>query len=233
MRNMLMVLSLVTIVASCAGVKSPPPIEYAPPVAERSSSAAAIQPVAAVSTKAAVAVRASSDRLIRSRAQLKLETEQPDSIHRELINLTDRYHGHLLHSDLSKTTMRIPDQSLQAALTEIEAMGKLLDREITGGDITEMYKDLNQRLEQLMRRRKRLAAGISQANSQAARERLQAELDEVDVALAQLNLKQDGQAHEVYYALVNVETKRHKKLGAIGWVLSNTLFGVKKLFVLN
>ena len=219
MRNMLIALSLVVIITGCAGTQ---------PTAVESSLT-----VDQVNTKAAVADRAASDRLIKSKAKLKLETERPDSVHRELINLTDRYHGHLLHSDLSKTTMRIPEQSLQVALIEIEAMGKLLDRQITGGDITEMYKDFNQRLEQLMRRRDRLVAEIRLTTNSSTRKQLEFELDEVDAAIAQVDLRQDSQAHEIYYALVNVETKRHKRLGAVGWVVSNAVLGIKKLFVLN
>lgn len=228
MRKSPIVLSLVFIVAGCAGVQPPPeePVSASALSSRRTTAERS-------ATRVAVARRAQNDRLIKSKAKLKLQVGQPDSVHRAVIDLNDRYEGHLLYSDLHKTTIRLPQHRLFAALAEIELLGKLLDRKITGADVTEQYKAIIEQLHQLMRKRARLVAGIEQAANPSLRKELEAELDSIDTEIAQYGLKQDAEAHELHYALVTVKTAQRRKVGPLGWVLSNALTGIKKLFVLN
>lgn len=222
MRTLLIASLLVVIAAGCGSVHQSPPELEAPTVRVRTTT-----------TRSAVAALASAERLTTSKVRLKLETEQPDSVHRQLIDLADRYEGQLLYSDLSKTTFRVPQDRLKDALTEVEAMGKLLEREIRGTDVTEGYKALNQQMVLLQRRKKWLLAEIDRMRDPDQLRALQSELDEVDAAIGRIELQQDAQAHEIYYALLNVTTTQDMKAGPIGWVLSNAVLGIKKLFVLN
>ncbi len=72
--------------------------------------------------------------------------------------LINQYNGYLVSISLSSVTFRVPAQKFFEVVKKIESMGDVIDKNITGNDVTNRYRDLKIRLENLMKTRERLLA---------------------------------------------------------------------------
>ena len=172
-------------------------------------------------------------RLMVSTAELRLAAPFPDSIHRQVSRMAGEYEGHVLLSNGSRTEIRVPSSKFFIVVAEIELMGKLINRRISGLDVTEEYYDLRVRLENAMKTRERFLALLAQAQNINEIFRVEKELERINTAIDILKGKMEKLSHQIGYSKITVFTGKQIKPGPIGYIFSSLYKGVSWLFVRN
>lgn len=106
----------------------------------------------------------SLERKIISNAYLQIEVNSAESAVNKVTNITQAHGGFISSSSLSNTggrnngqmTIRVPQKDFYPAIEEIEALGTVGSRQVSGRDVTEEFIDLDARLGNLKKQELRL-----------------------------------------------------------------------------
>jgi len=90
---------------------------------------------------------------------------KPDSLQNILMTLAKKYSGYVLSSGREVTTIRVPAIHFKDAILQIEQLGKVKDKNISGEDVTEEYRDLEIRLDSAEKTRKRYLELLNKKNA--------------------------------------------------------------------
>lgn len=122
--------------------------------------ASAIHSLIAGRSQSAVvsALLAPEGRKVIYTAGITLATPNIRQAHEAVRRIIGQSGGYLLNSTLDRITFRVPPENFDAALAELERIGKTIDREIASQDVTEEYIDNELRIEVAEASRKRLLA---------------------------------------------------------------------------
>ena len=93
----------------------------------------------------------SKDRKMVYQANLVLNCQDVPEAIRKAGEIARKYHGYAVQRDNVMIRVKIPVESADTVLTELEALGKVIDRKITAQDVTEQYVDTQVRIENLRR----------------------------------------------------------------------------------
>lgn len=171
------------------------------------------------------------ERRIVSSAELRIKTDRPDSLHDKVIDLAARYEGYVLSSGKEATTIRIPAISFKDAIADIEGMGDLLEKNISGQDVTEQYRDLEIRLDNAVKTRDRYLALLDKAGNINEMVGLEKELERLNEKIETLKGKIERLAHMVEFSSITVRTSEEVRPGPVGYAFYKLYQGVKWLFV--
>lgn len=105
-----------------------------------------------------------SDRKIISTAHLQLDIDDIQVVFNEITNITRRNRGFISSSNVhdfggrnsGQVTLRVPQGNFYSAIEEIEALGTVRSRQVSGQDVTEEFIDLDARLGNLKKQEVRL-----------------------------------------------------------------------------
>ncbi len=172
-----------------------------------------------------------AQRVIISTAELKLETEDPDSVHREVVEIGLNLGGYILKSTPNQTSLRLPAVSFHDALQQIETLGRVTDKDISGKDITSQYRDLELRLANALRTRERYLRLLAEAKGLQETVRMEKELERLNLRIENLKGKINRLSHLTRYATLTVETSQKTRSGPVAFALEQMYNGVKWLFV--
>lgn len=166
-------------------------------------------------------------------ADLNLRVEHPDTANVRLAKLAETYEGYVQELGTTRTIIRVKSDQLESAIAAIGTIGKILNKEIRGTDVTATYQDANIRLENAEKTRKRYLELLDQA--QTVEEILQVEKElerlntEIDLLKGQINRLD----HLDTFSTINIQLKERKKPGVLGYVGLGLYHSVKWLFVRN
>ncbi len=104
------------------------------------------------------------ERKIISNAYLQIEVNSAESAVNKITNITQAHGGFISSSSLSniggrsngQVTFRVPQADFYPAIEEIEALGTVESRQVSGQDVTEEFIDLDARLGNLKKQELRL-----------------------------------------------------------------------------
>ena len=182
----------------------------------------------------ASAVPVDEDRMIVSTAALNIKSPDPDSVQLAVIALAYSCGGYVLNSGENVTTIRIPSTGYSDALLLIERMGEVLERRITGQDVTEEYVDLVTRLDNLEKTRQRFLTLLHQSTALNDILQMEKELASLTSRIEMLKGKIERLAHLVEFTTITVTVTPEAppvKLGPVSWVAKQAYTGVRKLFI--
>jgi len=170
-------------------------------------------------------------RIIISTADLRLETENPDSVHSRTVEVALDCGGYVLNSTPDQTSIRLPATEFHEALTEIEGLGAVVDKKISGNDITEKYRDLEIRLANALKTRGRYLKLLDEANNLQEIFRVEKELERMNHEIETLKGQINRLSHLTRYSTITVNTRQKTRSGPVGYALESVYKGVKWLFV--
>jgi len=114
----------------------------------------------AIDENAAELAEAFAERMVVFTAKIELEVEDVDSTVDDIRLLTERHGGFIAtvstRSGGGAITVRVPQKRFYDAVSEIEALGDVVNRDLKGEDVTEDYVDLQARLSNLQKQEERL-----------------------------------------------------------------------------
>jgi len=104
------------------------------------------------------------DRKIISTAHLQIDVNDVRTAFNEITNITQKYGGFISSSNTydfggrnsGQVTLRVPQKNFYSAVGQIEALGTVRSRQISGQDVTEEFIDLDARLGNLKKQEVRL-----------------------------------------------------------------------------
>lgn len=217
------------LLAGCGGA---PPGASAPYEPVELSPETSIKPAEVVSRPDETSADASaSRRIVISTADLRLETEKPDSVHQQTVEIGLDYGGYILKSTPEQTSVRLPALSFHAALGRIEKLGKVIDRDISGEDITEQYRDLEIRLANALKTRERYLGLLKQAKNLQEIMRVESELERINRLIETLKGQINRYSDLTRYSTITVNTSQQTRSGPVGFAFEQMYKGVKWLFV--
>jgi len=159
MRKVLITMALAS--AGCAAAKESPEFAY--------STALDVQAVAGVPTPKEVSAPsiprepAHPDRKIIFSGSLLLQVPDPELPEKEMRRIVEEAQGWVHKIEGTSFTLRVPADRFQSVMDQLTRLGKLIDRKVSGTDVTEEYFDLEIRLQNAENVRKRLAALLEKA----------------------------------------------------------------------
>ncbi|UCE67483.1 MAG: DUF4349 domain-containing protein [Candidatus Zixiibacteriota bacterium] len=178
-------------------------------------------------------LRDETDRMIVSSATIRLKSLEPDSVHNRVMEFALSCNGYILYSGEGKTTIRVPAVYFKRVMSDIETLGEVLSREITGKDVTEEYHDLQTRLDNAEKTRQRYLALLDKAKNLEEILRIERELERLGQNIEQLKGKIERLSHIVAYSSITVETTDPARPGPVGYVFYGLYKGIEWLFVRN
>lgn len=106
----------------------------------------------------------SQDRKIISTSHLQMEVSNVKGTFNEVINITMRNGGYISSSSVydsgnrngGQVALRVPQKNFYTAIEQIEALGTVRSRQVSGQDVTEEFIDLDARLGNLKKQEVRL-----------------------------------------------------------------------------
>lgn len=178
------------------------------------------------------------DRMLIWKANLDIEVTDINDAVSKAVSSAEKNGGYLeWKSEQAEKSahvrLRIPVKEFKNALGSFETLGTVTNRYVHGEDITEKYIDVEARLKNKYALRERLKQLLEKAVSvndilaiEAELNRTQSDIDSMEGTIKSLK----GQ---VDFATVNLDFKRNKIYGPLGYLFKGMWWGVSKLFVLS
>lgn len=229
MRNLVLILICLTVLAGCGMQRESMPQET--PAIDIMPVTTASQSPAELSISSDNNAYADPNRDLAYQVEMKIKTEQPDSVHRSLTHLAKTFDGYIISASLNKTIFKIKADYLNEAIDSVGQLGEIDKKEITGIDITDRYVDYNKRLKNALAIRENYLNLLKKNNSNSESIRLQKELEAVNAKIELLEGKIFKLENMVYFAEFTVSTKGEVKPGLIGGLFAGLYNGVKWLIV--
>ncbi len=145
--------------------------------------------------------------------------------------------GWVVYESTSRVVLRIPSESLDAALEQIGALGEVTAQTVNGTDVTDKHRDNGIRLDNLEKSRQRYLKLLEAAEDVKAALAVEKELQRVTLAIERLKGQQKALETSIAFSLVTVgfagayPPKAKPTPGPLGWVFYGRWWCVKWLFV--
>lgn len=170
-------------------------------------------------------------RMMIYNAAVTLESNQPDSISRQILIIAQQFNGYILNSTNSHTTIRVESSYLNEVLDNITSLGKVKNRNINGTDVTDEYTDYAIRLDNAKRTRDRYLQLLQKANTVDETLKVEKELERLNRDIDLLEGKINSMNHLTSYATITISYAEGTKPGVLGYLFVGLYKGVKWLFV--
>lgn len=174
------------------------------------------------------------DRMVIASAFLTVEVEDFQEAYSGIYVLVQRFGGFIADSRSYETdsgsrrgtiVLRIPEEKFLEAVREVEKIGHLKSKRITGRDITEEYVDLGARLRNLEAQEGRLLDLLSKAGSVDEILKVEKELERVRGGIEQIKGRMQFLENRVSMATVTVELYEPEPIKPVtsGWEIREAL----------
>ena len=196
-----------------------------------SSSQEYVYASSAVAQKTLAEKPADAPRKIIYTAYLSLTIEHPDSANQGLATIAEKYEGFVSEIGTYQSVIRVKSEQLDAALLEVEALGRVERKSVRGRDVTEEYLDYQIRLENAQQARDRYLELLNKAESVEDILKVEKELERLNETIDLIKGKMNRIDQLDTYATITIDLKERKKPGVLGYIGLGLYHSVKWLFV--
>jgi hypothetical protein len=130
-------------------------------------------------------------------------------------------------------TLRVPEESLDAVLNELETLGSVTTRRIDSRDMTTEYVDIGARLQNLTVLRDRMKALLDKAEAISDILEIERELARVQTEMDSIESRMKRIDDQVSFSTINLSFERKPVLGPLGFVGKWMIRGVGCLFIIR
>lgn len=132
-----------------------------------------------------------------------------------------------------RAVIRVKSDQLNEAITTIEQLGKLTNKNVSGQDVTNEYRDYKIRLENAQKARNRYLELLKIAENVEATLKVEKELERLNNTIDLLKGKMNRIDHLDQFSTITINLKEKKNPGILGYVGLGLYHAVKWLFVRN
>ncbi|MDH5668946.1 MAG: DUF4349 domain-containing protein [Nitrospira sp.] len=178
------------------------------------------------------------DRLLVWKTSLTIEVSNVSDGMRSAIATAEQFKGYVEQQsergdESASVRLRVPSESLKSAVGALEGLGTVKYRRIAGEDVTERYIDTEARLKNKIELRDRLRQLLQKATDVKDVLAIETELNRVQSDIDAMEGKLKRLKSGVAYATIDLDLRREKILGPLGYVLKGLWWGVEKLFFIR
>jgi len=173
----------------------------------------------------------SPDQMIVHNAYLDLTVKNVDTVNTKIIAVAKKYEGYVVSAGNRSTTIRVKSEHLNSALKELEVLGKVTSKNITGDDVTQQFKNLGIRLDNARKARQRYLDLLAKAEDVKAALEVEKELERLNREIDLLESQINNMGMQVQYSRITISLQERTRPGILGYVFVGIYKGVKWLFV--
>ncbi len=160
-----------------------------------------------------------------------LESNQPDSVIKDIQELAKNCHGYIVFTRKKNIKIRVPVKETSGLVNQIETLAKVVDKYVSGQDVTEEYFDLEIKIDNIEKARKRYLELLAKAENVPAALSIEKELERLQRELDLLKGRENKLEHLIAYVTINVDVNNFVKPGPLGYIGVGLYKAVKWLFV--
>jgi len=175
----------------------------------------------------------SEEQMIVYNASMEIAVKNTDTASSRVVAIAKKYDGYVVSVSDNYTSIRVKSEHLNSALTEIETLGKVRYKNISGEDVTMKYNNLNIRLDNANKARQRYLELLAKAEDVKAALEVEKELERLNKEIDLLEMEIRNMDQQVKYSFINVSIQERKQPGVLGYVFIGLYKSVKWLFVWN
>lgn len=172
-----------------------------------------------------------TERKIIYNASMRVEVKKLETQTKDVVEKAKIQGGYMVSADIDNVTIRIPAEKLNSFMDEIATYGKVESRNVYSQDVTEQYADLDIRLENAEKSRKRYLELLNKANEVADILAIERELERLNTNIERLKGQLNSYDTQVKYSSVSIYFDEKVKPGPLGYIFVGLYKGVKFLFV--
>jgi hypothetical protein len=178
--------------------------------------------------------KTSTERKIIYNASLTLEVDSSQSAKAKILALAKEYNGFMVQTSTNMVSVRVPAVHLENALNRFKNVGKLISESQSSEDVTDAYFDIQMRLDNAEKSRKRYIELLEKAQTVEEILKVERELERLNADIESFKGKIKSFDTQVDFSLITVylQPKAEKvKPGPLGYIFVGLYKGVKWLFV--
>jgi len=166
-------------------------------------------------------------------AYLNLKVKDIDTANAKIVSIAKKYNGYVQELGTYSSIIRVKSDNLNEAVKEIELLGKITRKNISGQDVTDDYLDFQIRLENAEKARKRYLELLEKAENVEAAVKVEKELERLNETIELIKGKINRVDHLSNFSTITISIDEKKKPGIIGYIGLGLYYSVKWLFVRN
>ncbi|MDD5473772.1 MAG: DUF4349 domain-containing protein [Candidatus Methanoperedens sp.] len=171
------------------------------------------------------------DRKIISTASLTIEVKSVQAAFDSIAKIVQANQGFISSSSTYDTagrkngqmTVRVPQKNFNPALEQVEVLGTVKSRQISGQDVTEEFIDLGARLGNLKKQETRLAEILKNATTVKDVLEVERELERVRGEIERLTGRLNYLNQSVEMSTISVSASEPTPIGGQGWGITDAL----------
>lgn len=171
------------------------------------------------------------NRKIISTANIRMEVESVQTAFNEITTITQDFGGFISSSSVYNTdgqyngrmTVRVPQKNFYLTIEQIEAVGKIKSKEISGQDVTEEYIDLQARLGNLEKQEIRLQEILDMAITVEEVLQVETELERVRGEIERLTGRLNYLNQSIGMSTIAVSMAEPTPITGSGWGITDAL----------
>ncbi len=148
------------------------------------------------------------ERAVIYTGSLALQVPDPEGLEVEVGGMAKQFGGWVSKIERPRIVVRVPAARFDEAMKAFSALGQILDRKISGQDVTDQYRDLRIRLENAEKVRVRLAALLEQAKNVQDALAVEKELGRVTEEIERLKGQIAAMQDQVAFSTITLELRR-------------------------
>lgn len=173
----------------------------------------------------------SSDRKIVSTASLTMEVKNIQNALNEITKIVQANQGFISSSSTYDTggrkngqaTVRVPQRNFYSTVEQIEALGTVKSKQVSGQDVTEEFIDLGARLDNLKKQETRLQEILKNATTVKDVLEVERELERVRGEIERLTGRLNYLNQSVEMSTISVSASEPAPIGGQGWGITDAL----------
>ena len=174
-----------------------------------------------------------AERKVIYNADMRIKVDEIEEQTKTVIAKAKEQGGYMISSDIDYVSVRVPAEKLTSFLDEVATIGEVESRNVYSRDITEAYADMELRLENAEKTRKRYLELLDKAESVSDILEIEKELERLNTSIEQLKGQLNSYDKQVQFSKVSVSFFTKAKPGPLGYIFVGLYKGVKFLFVRN
>jgi len=164
-------------------------------------------------------------------ASVSLQVKDKDSTNIKLVEIAKAHNGYAQQTGSYQAVIRVKNDQLASALAQVEKLGKVTSKSSSGRDVTEQYLDLEIRLDNAMKARKRYLELLDMAKNVDDALKVEKELERLNTTIDLLKGKMNKMSNQADFATITVRLNDKVKPGILGYVGIGLYKSVRWLFV--
>ncbi|MCZ7393336.1 MAG: DUF4349 domain-containing protein [Candidatus Methanoperedens sp.] len=171
------------------------------------------------------------DRKIVSTASLTIEVKSVDSVFKEITKIVQANQGFISSSSTydaggrnnGQVTVRVPQKSFYSTIEQIEPLGTVKSKQISGQDVTEEFIDLGARLDNLKKQESRFQEILKNASTVKDVLEVERELERVRGDIESLTGRMNYLNQSIEMSTIAVNAMEPAPITGEGWGLTDAL----------